>query len=552
MGRSGTSDELANMVRESVISCTEDYKRREEAGVARRNSAARQEVRRGGNAIFPVEGALVRAPREFSAPDEHGMERLRRLDECLAVINNAFPGVETGISLCRLTCALLEGVWRERAESNEIAPYDDSCTCTLCAHLPKPLTRALDDYDWRRSDGRPLRIKTWPYRKELDSVLTGGWVWTRKMNDSDRDLGLRFRHEDDILVLHEYKRVQSAIDVADTARAVEQRLAEDCTTNGARALISGLYAAYKRSVDEYWLKRHVSGTATLPQSTPLDKSAYTLLQLMDCLFWHVSPDSELWQEEHLASLVLCRVLNDMTDARADAVTGEASNFWLSAMSTHDKALYGACVVALIKYGCMPEAHGLLWNTWLMGTTIVWEGLTGRHALWFDGITNGLPPVDGCPLCGIEPNACTGLLTDGVALRVGGTPAVDVLGERAALLSARCRAEHPQAWRLFASELAAFEALHGEWRGDVDTAWEILRRTYIAAVLASLAGGEGAREVQTDSGNVGAALFHALHRPPTWKEDTALLAYMFGCAHPHFLWNAQGFAPTAVGGDWLDG
>ncbi|MGI5347938.1 hypothetical protein ACQEU8_07035 [Streptomyces sp. CA-250714] len=501
---------------------------------------------------FPVEGALARAPREFPAPDEQGKERLHRLDECLSVIQRAFPGMETGISLCRLSCALLEGAWRERAERTDSPADDDSCTCTLCAHLPKPLRRSLDDYDWRRSDGRPLTVKTWPYRKELDSVLTGGWVWTRKMNDSDRNLGLRFRHEDDILVLHEYKRVEAAIEVSATARVVEQRLAEDRATNSARALICGLYAAYKRSVDEYWLKRHVSGSATLSQSTPLDKPAYTLLQLMDCLFWHVSPDSELWQEEHLASLVLCRVLNDMTDARADAVTGEGSNFWLSSMSTHDKALYGACVLALIKYGCMPESHGLLWNTWLMDTTIVWEGLTGRHALWFDGITNGLPPMDDCPLCGIEPNACTGLLTDGVVLRTGHTPTVGGLGERAARLSARCRSEHPQVWRLFDRELAAFEALHGEWHGDVGTAWEILRRTYVAAVVASLAGGEGARDVQVDSGEVGAALFHALHRPATWKEDTALLAYMFGCAHPHFLWNAQGYVPSAVGGDWLDG
>ncbi|WP_405806291.1 hypothetical protein [Streptomyces sp. NBC_01187] len=501
---------------------------------------------------FSVEGALDRAPREFPEPDEHGAERLRRLDECLAVIAKAFPGVDTGISLCRLSCALLEGAWRERAEAIDAPACDDSCTCTLCAHLPKPLTRCLDDYDWRRSDGRPLAVKTWPYRKELDSVLTGGWVWTRKMNDSDRDLGLRLRHEDDILVLHEYKRVEAAIEVSATARAVEQRLAEDRTTNGARALICGLYAAYKRSVDEYWLKRHVAGTTSLPQCTPLDKPSYTLLQLMDCLFWHVPPDAELWQEEQLASLVLCRVLNDMTDVRADAVTGEVSNFWLSSMSTHDKALYGACVLALIKYGCMPESHGLLWNTWLMGTTVVWEGLTGRHALWFDGITNSLPPGDDCLLCGIEPNACTGLLTDGVALRTGHTPTVEALGERAALLSARCQAEQPQAWRLFDRELAAFEALHGEWRGDVGTAWEILRRTYIAGVIASLAGGAGARNVQVDSGDVGADLFHALHRPPTWQEDTALLAYMFGCAHPHFLWNGQGFAPTAVGGDWLDG
>lgn len=86
------------------------------------------------------------------------------------------------------------------------------------------------------------------------------------MNDSDRDLGLRLRHEDDILVLHEYKRVEAAIEVSATARAVEQRLAEDRTTNGARALICGLYAAYKRSVDEYWLKRHVVSTTSLPSA----------------------------------------------------------------------------------------------------------------------------------------------------------------------------------------------------------------------------------------------------------------------------------------------
>ncbi|MBO8187117.1 hypothetical protein JW592_16835 [Streptomyces sp. DW4-2] len=540
------------MVRSAVRSCGGEYKRREESGVARRDRSACRDERHRAAVAFPLEGALARAPRQFPGPDEHGKERLRRLDECLAVIQRAFPGVETGVRLCRLSCELLEGAWRERALGTDTTTYDDSCTCTLCAHLPKPLTRSLADYDWRRSDGQPLSVKTWPFRKELDSVLTGGWVWTRKMNDSDRDLGLRFRHQDDILVLHEYKRVEAAIEVSETARVVRQRLAEDRTTNGARALICGLYAAYKRSVDEYWLKQHVAGAVALPQETPLDKAAYTLLQLMDCLFWHVSPDAELWQEEHLAALVLCRVLNDMTDARADAVTGEASNFWLSAMSTHEKAMYGACVVALIKYGCMPEAHGLLWNTWLMGTTVVWEGLTGRHALWFDGITSGLPPLEGCLLCGIEPNACAGLLTAGVTLRAGCSPAVDRLGERAALLAARCREQHPQVWRMFERELAVFEALHGEWHGDVDIVWEILRRTYIAAVAAALAGGEGAREVQTDSGRVGAELFHTLHRPPTWKEDTALLAYMFGCAHPHFLWNAQGFAPTAVGGDWLDG
>lgn len=32
----------------------------------------------------------------------------------------------------------------------------------------------------------------------------------------------------------------------------------------------------------------------------------------------------------------------------------------------------------------------------------------------------------------------------------------------------------------------------------------------------------------------------------------MLAYMFGRAHPHFLWNATGYRPTGFEGDWLDG
>ncbi|NUR66609.1 MAG: hypothetical protein HOQ47_12680, partial [Streptomyces sp.] len=47
-------------------------------------------------------------------------------------------------------------------------------------------------------------------------------------------------------------------------------------------------------------------------------------------------------------------------------------------------------------------------------------------------------------------------------------------------------------------------------------------------------------------------FHALHDPRTGREDITLLAYMFACAHPHFLWNATGYVPTDVAGDWLDG
>ncbi len=411
MERSATSGELANMIKNVIKSSTADFKQREKVGIARRDTAVHREERR--RTTFSVEGALRRPPREFTALDEHGAERLRRLEAGLAVVQEDFPGMETGVALCRLSCALLEGAWHERAAGPQAPADDGACSCALCAQLPEPLPRGLEDYDWRRSDGRPLRVKTWPERRELDSVLTGGWVWTRKMNDSERDLGLRFRHQDDILVLHEYKRVEAAIEVSESARLVRRGLARDRTSNGARALLCGLYAAHKRSVDEHWLDRHVAGTVALPQRTPLDKPSYSLLQLMDCLFWHVSPDEELWQEEHLAALVLCRVLNDMTDVRADAVTGEASNFWLSSMSTHDKALYGACVLALLKYGCLPESHELRWNSWLMNTTVVWEGLTGRHALWFDGITDGLPAREDCLLCGIEPNACTGLLTEGV-------------------------------------------------------------------------------------------------------------------------------------------
>ncbi|MFI2352387.1 hypothetical protein ACH492_36425 [Streptomyces sp. NPDC019443] len=504
-------------------------------------------------AALSVEGALNRAPKEFPEPDGHGGARLRELDKCLNVVRKAFPGVETEVRMCMLACQMLEGAWRERAQTALPTPDEAApCTCTFCSRLPAPPPRQLQDYDWRRSDGRPLTVKTWPYRQELDSVLTGGWVWTRKMNDSDVDFGLRFRYEDDILVFHEYKRAVTAIDVAEVTQVVKEGLAERFSTNGVRALVSGLYAAYKRSVDEHWLTRHTAGTVTLPQSSPFDKPTYALLQLLDCLFWHTAPDGELWQEENLASLVLCRVLNDMVDVRADAVTGEIDNFWLSSMSSHEKTLYAVCAIALVKYGCMPESHGLMWNTWLMGTTMVWMGLTGRHALWYDGITNGLPPIEDCPLCGIQPNACVGLVSGGVTLRTGPRPTVESLGARATLLSARCSTEYPKAWQLLHTELAAFEGLHGEWHGDVNSTWEILRRTYLAAVTASLEGGAGARAVQIDSGAVGADLFHILHRPPTWKEDTALLAYMFGCAHPHFPWNSQGYAPAKVGGDWLDG
>ncbi|MET8507525.1 hypothetical protein ABZV60_23150 [Streptomyces sp. NPDC004787] len=450
---------------------------------------------------------------------------------------------------------MLEEAWRSRALTPPLEEEEAAaCTCLLCRQLPAPPARTLSDYRWRQSAGRPLAVKTWPYRRELDSVLTGGWSWTRQLNDLEQDLGLRHRFEDDILVFHEYKRVVDTIDTPHLTQLIEGRLAENFSTNGARALISGLFAAYKRSVDEYWLQQHQAGSVVLPQTNPLGQNAYTLLQMLDCLFWHVAPDTELWQEEHLASLLLCRVIDDMTDVRADALTGELSNFWLTDMPTHTKALYAACAIALVKYGCTPEAHLPRWNTWLMTTTIVWMGLTGRHALWFDGITQGLPSAQACSLCDLQPNPCAGILTHGTTLTITPRPTTPELSPRAAELSARCRTQHPQTWPLFDTELHAFEALHGPWHGNPDSAWEILRRTYIAAVEASSATPSlaRARRVQQDAGAVGSEQFHTLHDPQTGREDTALLAYMFGCAHPHFLWNTIGHRPAAVTGDWLDG
>jgi hypothetical protein len=543
----GASAEFASLIRTNIRPSSSQYRDREQAGLARLRTV-------GGpadTARFRVEGVLNRTPRVFREPDEHGAARLRELDRRLDVIRQEFPGTAVEIEMCRLACEILEGAWRERVIARPPVPDDGTCSCDLCACLPLPPARRLEDYDWRQSKGRPLTVKTWPYRKELDSVLTGGWCWTRKLNDLDRDLGLRYRYEDDILTFHEYERVVSAIDIAGVTQDVKDGLAANFSANGARALVSGLFAAYKRTVDRYWLDLHITGTITLSPGNLLDKPAYTLLQTLDCLFWQVAPDTELWQEENLASLVLCRVLDDMTDVRADAATGEVSNFWLSSMATHDKATYAACAIALVKYGCMPESHGLVWNSWLMATTMVWLGIAGRHALWFDGITEGLAPVHDCPLCGIEPNSCTGLLSGEVDLRVGPRRTVDRLGERTAELAERCRVQSPQAWELFSSELAAFEAVHGPWYGDVNVTWSILSRSYIAAVTACLADGAGAREVQIDAGAVGADLFHALNWAPTCHEDTALLAYMFGCAHPHFLWNSVGCTATTVGGDQLD-
>jgi len=172
---------------------------------------------------LPMAGALTGAPREFARTDHPAAARLRRLDARLTVIGQAFPAMESDIQLCRLTCAMLEGAWHERVHGPRTVP-SAPCACALCALLPVPPRRDVNDYLWRRSDGRPLSVKIWPYRPELDSVLTAGWVWLRKVNDHEIDLGLRNRYEDDILAFHEYKRVVNAVDVEQTTRSTYQRL----------------------------------------------------------------------------------------------------------------------------------------------------------------------------------------------------------------------------------------------------------------------------------------------------------------------------------------
>ncbi|MFF4362703.1 hypothetical protein [Streptomyces sp. NPDC001604] len=542
---------LARLLEKRIKGGTEEYRSSQNAARQRLDAL----ISPRSSTTLEVAGALHLGQPAFLPPDEEGYARLRHLDAGLRMIETAFPQVSTDVEICRLTCTMLEGAWRSRA----LTPAREekqttACTCPLCRRLPTPPARTLGDYNWRQSAGRPLTVKAWPYREELDSVLTAGWIWVRQLNDLERDLGLRHRFEDDILVFHEYKRVIETIDTASVIRLVEGRLAEDFSTNSARALVCGLYAAHKRSADEYWLQQHQAGSARLPQTNPLSQSAYSALQMLDCLFWHVSPDTELWQEEHLASLLLCRVIDDMADVRVDSLTGEISNFWLADIPTHTKALYAACTIALIKYGCMPEAHHPMWNTWLMNSTIVWLGLTGRHALWFDGITQGLPPAEECPLCDLQPNACAGILTNGTTLTIAPRPTAPTLSPRTAELSALCRAQFPRTWSLFDAELHAFEALHGPWQGNTAGAWEILRRTYIAAVEASMdaPSPDRARQVQQDAGAVGSEMFSTLYDPRTGREDTALLSYMFGCAHPHFIWNATGYRPSGVTGDWLDG
>ncbi len=555
---------LADLVRERLRPPDAEFGRRERALYARLATAGN-----GGAEVFEIGAALPCEPWRFPEPDTQARRRLRWLEMRLSGIAATFPDVAVEVEMCRMTCDLVEGMWRRRVHDSHHqdadAPAGDEqrCGCALCVSLPVAPARKYGDYTWRRSDGRPLETKIRPYRRELDCVLTGGWRWTRTLNDTDRDLGLRWRYEDDILALHEYKRIVADLDAAAVDRRMREGLADRFSVHGARALVVGLFAEYKRRVDEYWLDRHARGAVSLRTANPFDTGSYALLQLMDCLFWHVPPETELWWEPHVAALVMCRVLDDMTDVRADAVSGEINNFWLSAMTTHTKAVYAACAIAMIKFGCTPEAHGLMWNSWLMPTTMVWQGLAGRHALWFDGITPTLAftagagtPGEDCPLCRLRPHSGDGLLTGGLTLSSGPRPTVNVLGDRAGALVERCRREAPAVWPLLREELAAFEALHGLWRGRVDSSWEILRRTYIAAVLAVSAGDVGterARTVQADSAVVGAAEFHTLHQPPAAAEDTALLAYMFGCAHPHFLWNCLGYpSGQQVFGDWLDG
>ena len=287
------ADALARLLTERVKDSTELYRSHQDAARQRLDALG---APRSGTTVR-VEGALHLARPAFLPPDEAGLARLRHLDTGLRLIEAAFPQVATDIELCRLTCVMLEGAWRSRAST---PPREEeqttACSCALCRRLPTPPERTLEDYHWRQSAGRPIAVKNWPHRRELDSVLTGGWSWTRQMNDLERDLGHRHRFEDDILVFHEYKRVIDTIDTERLTQHVEDRLAENFSTNSARALVSGLFAAHKRSVDEYWLQQHAAGSVTLPQTNPLDQSTYSILQMLDCLFWHVAPDNELLQE----------------------------------------------------------------------------------------------------------------------------------------------------------------------------------------------------------------------------------------------------------------
>lgn len=284
------SRDLADLVLANIAPPTEEHERVRVTGMARM-AAVTINDRQPMPMTLPIAGALAGAPREFGRMDEDAAARLCQLDARLTVIGQAFPAMEFDIELCRLTCAMLEGAWHERVHGPRTAPVAP-CACALCNLLPVPPRRDLNDYRWRRSDGRPLTVKIWPYRTELDSVLTAGWVWLRKVNDHEVDLNLRHRYKDDILAFHEYKRVVNAIDVEQATRSSYENLNGAFDVNGARALVSGLFANHKRTVDEYWIRRHQAGTTRIPPASPFDIATYALLQLFDCLLWHFSPDIE--------------------------------------------------------------------------------------------------------------------------------------------------------------------------------------------------------------------------------------------------------------------
>ncbi|HEX9335850.1 MAG TPA: hypothetical protein VF892_08180, partial [Pseudonocardiaceae bacterium] len=196
-----TAERLAELVRAHRQPAAPALRKAEQAVWARLDTASSS---LHAAALFPVPSVLGTTPHACREPDEPAARRLRELAEHLEALGTAFPAIRTDIALCRHTCELLEAAWRTRADHGDQPARSDgqSCGCALCACLPDAPARQPGDYTWRRSDGRPLAVKVWPYRRELDCVLTGGWVWTRGLNDTDRDLGLRVRYEDDILTFY--------------------------------------------------------------------------------------------------------------------------------------------------------------------------------------------------------------------------------------------------------------------------------------------------------------------------------------------------------------
>ncbi len=152
---------LTRLLEQRIHGCTERYRRCE-------NSARlRLDALRSGpsRTTLHVEGALRAQPRPFLPPDEEGRARLRQLDTRLRMIEAAFPQVGTDAEICRLTSTMLEGAWRSRALTPPVKEEPTTpCSCPLCRRLPSAPSRTLGDYRWRRSAGRPLTVKTWPYR----------------------------------------------------------------------------------------------------------------------------------------------------------------------------------------------------------------------------------------------------------------------------------------------------------------------------------------------------------------------------------------------------